>query len=297
MDIFSDNIIIKDLDVAVQFFNESRAGFLKLFNTSPVCMSMTTTTLGKRAYVRVNQKFLDKFGYSKEEIIGKTSVEVGILDEEESARVKSLIQENGRLQNDYVKCIAKDGTIVHTVSSIESMEMNGETYLVSFFIDISKIIDQQTIIEKHAQQLEAINKELEAFSYSVSHDLRAPLRAINGYTQMLEESYESTFDEDGKRILTVVRSNVKKMNSLIDDLLAFARLGKKGLAKTDIDMEQLVNEVLTEFKTTNNYNTEIKLGKLHPVKGDRALIKQVWVNLISNAIKYSSKKEKPFVEI
>ncbi|MBI3517929.1 MAG: PAS domain S-box protein [Bacteroidetes bacterium] len=297
MDIFSDNITINDLDVAIQFFNESRSGFLKLFNNSPVCMSMTTTTLGKRSYRRVNQKFLEKFGYTEEEIIGKTSVEVGILDEAESLRVRTLIEENGRLQNDYVKCIAKDGSIVHTVSSIETMEMNGETYLVSFFIDVTKIMEQQSIIQQHARQLEAVNKELEAFSYSVSHDLRAPLRAINGYTQILEEEYKSVLDEYGQKALQVVQTNAKKMGNLIDDLLTFARLGKKSLSKSMIDMQQLVNEVIVELRTANPFNAEIKLGTLQSVKGDYALMKQVMLNLISNAIKYSSKKEHPVVEI
>src|SRR6218665_3635279 len=162
MDLFSDNISIENLDKAIRLFRESRDGFVKLFNNSPVCMSMTTTTLGKRTYVHVNNKFLEKFGFSEEEIIGRTSIEIGILDTEESLRVGSIIKEKGRLQNDYVKCIAKDGQIVHTVSSIETMEMNGEAYLVSFFIDITKIIEQQHIIEQHVQQLETVNKELEA---------------------------------------------------------------------------------------------------------------------------------------
>jgi PAS domain S-box-containing protein len=297
MDLFSDEINIKDLDTATRLFKESRAGFLKLFHNSPVCMSMTTTNLGKRVYVRVNEKFIDKFGFSEEEIIGKTSAEIGILDQEESVRVGELIKEKGRLQNDYVKCIAKTGKIVHTISSIEMMEMNGEEFLVSFFVDITKVMLQQTIIEQHVQQLEALNRELEAFSYSVSHDLRAPLRAINGYSQMLEEDFLSVLDEDGKRMLSAVRENAWKMGNLIEDLLAFAKLGQKSVQKTVIDMQALVTEVLAELKKQTGHLAEIRLGFLHPVTGDQALIKQVVINLISNAIKYSSKKEKPLVEI
>lgn len=297
MDLFSDDIKIEDLGTATRLFKESRDGFLKLFNNSPVCMSMTTTTLGKRTYKRVNKKFLEKFEFTEDEIIGRSSVEIGILDHDESIRVGNIIKEKGRLQNDYVKCITKSGKIVHTVSSIEFMEMNEETLLVSFFVDITKIIEQQAIIEQHAQQLEAVNKELEAFSYSVSHDLRAPLRAIDGYTQTLEEDFFSLFNDEGKRMLTAIKRNAKKMGNLIDDLLAFAKLGKKAVTKTEIDMNGLFQEVLLDLKQATQHKAEITIGTLHPVKGDYTLLKQVVVNLLSNAVKYSSKKDKPVIEI
>lgn len=297
MDLFSNDIKIDDFDSAVRLFRESREGFVKLFNTSPVCMSMTTTTLGKRTYVRVNEKFLSTFGFTEEEIIGRTSVEIGILDQPESDRVRQLIAEKGRLQNDYVKCIAKDGRIVHTVSSIEMMEMNGEPYLVSFFVDVSRIIDQQDIIEQHARQLEALNKELESFSYSVSHDLRAPLRAINGYIKILEDEFGANLSAEGKRLLDTVQRNALKMNSLISDLLNFSKLGKLPVNKRTLDMQALTSEVLAELKNSITAHTEIRLGTLHPLRGDYTLIRQVMHNLIANALKYSSKREKPVVEI
>lgn len=297
MDLFSNDIKIDDFDSAVRLFRESREGFVKLFNTSPVCMSMTTTTLGKRTYVRVNEKFLSTFGFTEEEIIGRTSVEIGILDQPESDRVRHLIAEKGRLQNDYVKCLAKDGRIVHTVSSIEMMEMNGEPYLVSFFVDVSRIIDQQDIIEQHARQLEALNKELESFSYSVSHDLRAPLRAINGYIKILEDEFGVNLSAEGKRLLDTVQRNALKMNSLISDLLNFSKLGKLPVNKRTLDMQALTSEVLAELKNSITAHTEIRLGTLHPLRGDYTLIRQVMHNLIANALKYSSKREKPVVEI
>lgn len=297
MDLFSNDIKIDDFTSAVRLFKESREGFVKLFNTSPVCMSMTTTTLGRRAYVRANNKFLSTFGYTEDEIVGKTSVEIGILDQPESDRVRQLITEKGRLQNDYVKCIAKDGKLVHTISSIEFMEMNGEQYLVSFFIDISKIIEQQGTIEQHARQLEALNKELESFSYSISHDLRAPLRAINGYIKILEEDFTANLDDEGKRLLSTVQRNAMKMDMLISDLLNFSKLGKLPVNKSLIDMNELVSEVLSELKSHGNERAEVRVGALHPVKGDHSLIRQVLQNLIGNALKYSAKKDSPVVDI
>ena len=297
MDMFSDDISTDSLDLAVQLLRESRTAFLQLFHSSPVCMSMTTTDPGKRVYVRVNRAFLEKFGFTEAEIIGRTSAEIGILDTDESLKVGAMLREKGRLQNDYVKCLTSTGQVVHTMSSIEMMEINNETCLVSFFVDVTRIMEQQAIIERHALQLEALNKELEAFSYSVSHDLRAPLRAIDGYTRMLEEDYGQQFDAEGKRLLSTVQRNVARMGNLIDDLLAFARLGKKAVQKSALDMSALVREVVDELTRTTGCKAEVIVATLHPARGDYALIKQVVINLVSNALKYSARKSSPVVEV
>jgi PAS domain S-box-containing protein len=147
------------------------------------------------------------------------------------------------------------------------------------------------------EQLVAANKELEAFSYSVSHDLRAPLRAVDGYTRMIQEDYGNLFDEEGKRLLETVQSNAKRMGTLIDDLLAFSRLGKKDLLKTDVNMTANASAALTEINKTVDHRSAIMIEELHPAQADYGLISQVFINLISNAIKYSAKKEKPVIRI
>ncbi len=151
--------------------------------------------------------------------------------------------------------------------------------------------------KKAEEQLKAVNKELEAFSYSVSHDLRAPLRAVNGYAEMLNEDYEAELDEEGKRIIQAIRYNTAKMGTLIDDLLAFSQLGRKEMKKTKIDMNELTEGVLSEMNKSVSHKAKISIGELQSVKADYGLLHQVMFNLISNAIKYSSKKENPIVEI
>ena len=150
---------------------------------------------------------------------------------------------------------------------------------------------------ENVKQLESVNKELESFSYSVSHDLRAPLRAIDGYARILEEDYGKILDEEGNRLLEAVQYNAKKMGNLIDDLLSFSRLGKKELAKTDLNMNELFEGALYELNKSITHKAAVKIKKLHPAKGDYGLINQVVVNLLSNAIKYSSKVKEPLVEI
>lgn len=152
-------------------------------------------------------------------------------------------------------------------------------------------------LTERAALLELANKELEGFSYSISHDLRSPLRAIDGFSQLLEQSYKGTLDAEGMRLLGVVRLNTKRMSALIEDLLAFSRLGRKSLDMMPLDMRQLVREAVIEAQTEAEAKPEIVVGTLPSCLGDRALIKQVWVNLIGNAVKYSSKNPAPRIEI
>jgi signal transduction histidine kinase len=156
---------------------------------------------------------------------------------------------------------------------------------------------EQKVIDRTVQ-LEAVNHELEAFSYSISHDLRAPLRAINGYTRILHEDYFTLFDDEGRRLLSVVQENAKKMGMLIDDLLAFSKLGRKELAgKTLVDMTQLSEKALAEVNKSMPNNAEVTIFPLHPALADELLISQVLFNLLSNAVKYSSHKTDPVIEL
>ncbi len=153
-------------------------------------------------------------------------------------------------------------------------------------------------LEMRANQLEAANKELESFSYSVSHDLRAPLRAIDGFARIFEEDYRDKLDGEGRRLLQVIRDNSGKMGQLIDDLLSFSRLGRKPIEAERIDMRNTVEQALAEVRAdAGTMRTEIVIGNLRPAWGDGALLKQVWVNLLSNAVKYSGKKDDAKVEI
>lgn len=174
----------------------------------------------------------------------------------------------------------------------ELVEMNES--LKSAQADIARLNGE---LEKKVNQLQSVNRELESFSYSVSHDLRAPLRSIIGYSQVLNEDYGSKLDDDARRVIATVQSNASRMNVLIDDLLEFSKLGKKELMKSTVDMEALVRSVLNDISSTQNHSAEIKIFDLEKVEADMSLLTQVWVNLLSNAIKYSAKKPNPVVEI
>ncbi len=156
---------------------------------------------------------------------------------------------------------------------------------------------EQRVLDRTAQ-LEAANKELEAFSYSVSHDLRAPLRAVDGFSQAVVEDYAALLPAEGQRYLQTIREGAQRMGALIDDLLAFSRLGRAAVVRREIDVESQVREIFDEQKAQYE-GREIELinGHLPPCSGDATLLRQVWVNLLSNALKYTSKRERAVIEI
>ena len=156
--------------------------------------------------------------------------------------------------------------------------------------------DLENKVIERTSQLEMANKEMESFTYSVSHDLRAPLRIINGYSQLIKEDAHSTLSDETKRMLENITLNAKKMGELIDDLLNFSRLGRRELTTYNTDMNAIVKPILDQ-QLIGNSNYDVKLKNLNHCYCDSTLIKQVWENLISNAVKYSSKNPNPVIEI
>jgi PAS domain S-box-containing protein len=147
-------------------------------------------------------------------------------------------------------------------------------------------------VAQRTEQLEAANKELEAFSYSVSHDLRAPLRSVHGFTKILLEDYESQLDEEGKRICGIISASATQMGELIDDLLSFSRIGRSRLNPSEIDMKKMAKLIFEGMTSpTERKRIKMNIGRLPQAFGDVTLFGQVWTNLISNAIKYTSKND------
>lgn len=156
---------------------------------------------------------------------------------------------------------------------------------------------EQRVIERTAQ-LEAANKELEAFSYSVSHDLRAPLRAMDGFSRILLEEYTLQLSDEARRYLHIVRTNARQMGQLVDDLLAFSRLSRQSLNKQPVSPADLVHQALEELRPDQDgRRVEIIIGDLPVCQADPVLLKQVFVNLLSNALKFTRKRDVAVIEI
>ena len=266
--------------------------FLNLFNYNPASIAIKSIEDDK--IINVNYSFLELYGIiSKDDVIGKTLQELNIhINHEHELEIAKLIEENNTLKDYEANVFTPRGESKWISASALILEVDGIPCLFSVSIDI-------THRKKAEDELLIVNKELEAFTYSVSHDLRAPLRAINGYAKIIQEDYASTLQEDGMASLNAIMKNSRKMGELIDDLLAFSRLGRKVVELTEINMLSLVTAVKEEelkAKTSTN-EIECTILDILPALGQPALIRQVWVNLISNAVKYSNHKPKIIIEI
>jgi signal transduction histidine kinase len=156
---------------------------------------------------------------------------------------------------------------------------------------------EQRVIARTAE-LEAANKELEAFSYSVSHDLRAPLRHIDGFVELLAKHAASSLDEKGRRHLATISAAARKMGTLIDDLLVFSRMGRTEMRKTSVDLSAMAKEVVRELQgEAGDRHVDWKLGQLPTVQGDPSMLRLVLTNLFSNALKYSGPREAARIEV
>lgn len=164
---------------------------------------------------------------------------------------------------------------------------------------IEKMNEQLELrVQDRTAQLHSTIQELEAFSYSVSHDLRAPLRAIDGFSKLLAEDYYSSLDAEGRRLIDVIRNSTVKMGNLIDGLLAFSRLGRQALASSEVDMNDLAREAFAETSSAEaGRSVDIRMGDLPPALGDRVLFRQVFINLLSNALKFTRGKDPAIIEV
>lgn len=245
------------------------------------------------------------YGFAADEVLARhfstLYPEEEIQNEQPSKHLEAAIK-NGRKEHEGWR-LRKDKTpffanIILTAFKNEDGSIKGFAN-VTRDITIQKKLEEENRIlttqleekvEQRTRELATVNKELEAFSYSVSHDLRAPLRAISGYSIMLKEDYESKLDDEARRIIDVIVNNTRMMSELIDDLLTFSKMARLEIVNEAVDMNTIVRKCMTELLTMKQENKPtITVHNLPQCKGDYSMLKQVWFNLVSNAIKYSSK--------
>ena len=250
---------------------------------------------GDGMIIEINKTWLEWIGYKRDEVINKITF-LDLLTASSQERYKETFpkfKSQGFINNVEFEIVCKDHSALFVIVNAAAITDKFGNFIKSrstaFDITDRRLAEEKVI---------SANKELEAFTYSVSHDLRAPLRSIDGYSKILQEDYASTLDREANRLLQIIRNNAHRMGHLIDDLLDFSRLGRKELDRTIVDMNALVGHVRQELiSQEGNRKIEFTVKPLKEVQGDLSMMRQVWINLISNALKYSRKQEVSRIEI
>lgn len=249
----------------------------------------------KGIFVEINQTELNWLGYTREEILGKIAFRELVTEDGKKIFANAFpeFMKTGSVSDLEFELIRKDGSVFPVILNSTAIRSADGTYVKSR----STVMDN-TDRKKSQDRILDLNRELDGFTYSVSHDLRAPLRSIIGYATILKEEYYEKMDEEARRITEVIIRNTVRMGQLIDDLLDFSRLGRKQVSITPINMKEVVENIVREqTNELKDRKLAIKILDIEGAKGDLAMIRQVWINLISNALKYSSRKEISKIEI
>jgi len=265
-------------------------------------------------YIFVNRALAEGCGLPVEEVLGKTDYEL-VMDRAQAEAYRKVDREV--LETGREKFIAEEANTnnagetryLQTTKIPFVVPETGERAVLGVCVDVTerKRVNEQIQhlnaeleqrVAQRTDQLEAANKELEAFSYSVSHDLRAPLRAVDGFSEAVLEDCGALLTEKGQRHLQRIRAGAQRMGALIDDLLAFSRLSRQPIARRPVNMTRLVRDTIDELAPqTEGRQVELRCDELPACHGDPALLKQIWANLLSNALKYSRKRDLAKIEI
>lgn len=237
--------------------------------------------------INANDTLLGWIGYERQEVIGKLKFSDIVKGDIQTAAEKLASMSRNKSGRIDVILMKKNGEYFPVVLSAVNTGQLKTPADERLFTTVDNRRCQEAM-----ERIHTLDQELEAFSYSISHDLRAPLRSIDGYSRILEEDYGDRLDEEGKRVLNVVMNNAKRMGKLIDDLLDFGRLGRKALQKSNVNMTSIVETAVHDLKAQEPARRiHVTVEELMPASADADMLRQVWHNLLENAFKFTGKKE------
>jgi PAS domain S-box-containing protein len=299
--------LITDQVLAYQALEFSESKFAKTFHTSPD--SIYINRLADGMYIDVNSGFLEMTGYTREETIGKTSKELNIWHNPEDRLILTKqIEEKGEAQNIEAPFRMKDGSIRYGLMSARIIEVNHEICIVTITRDITSTrqinekikqmnLELEARIQERTIELERKNQELETFTYTVSHDLKAPLRGIDGYSRLLIEDFHDKLPPEGQFFLQNIRNSTLHMEKLINDLLTYSRMERRSVVFKEVDIEELIKRILNDYIPNLHQSMVIMNLQVTKVHSDYESLMQILRNLIDNAFKFARKDTAHQVEI
>jgi PAS domain S-box-containing protein len=260
-----------------------------IFETSPEPLSITR--LHDDAILLANDSWLSAIEHPVKDVVGRSAVSLGIWENPaERDVILHRLEREGRVSNHATRFKRADGQQIEVLVSGTRIDYRGDPSVVWAWRDITE--------RKRTAELEAANRDLASFNYSISHDLRAPLGAINGFAHLLRLREAGRLSEDGAHLLAMLEENSKRTTELLEGLLEFSRLGGRPMVKTEVSMDALVHGVLQTLRLRPDAaRAEFRLGPLPGCLGDAMLLRQVWSNLIGNAVKYSRRRDPAIIRI
>lgn len=281
---------------ATEYLKQSEEKFNKLFAASPLGLVLSEIPSGK--IVDVNEIYCETIGYSKAECVGKTSLELDLIEENARQKIVDELLQNGFVKNAEVEIIKKDGEKIPALNSIEKITIGDKEYLLSALIDITERKNAERKIEEKNHELQKMNKELEAFTYISSHDLQEPLRKIQTFAGRILEKEEENLSDTAKGYFSRMADAAIRMQSLIQDLLHFSRLTTTERKFELTDLHGIVEDVKTELKEViETKGAFVEATGFHQVNIIPFQFRQLLYNLISNALKFSKSDVQPHIII
>jgi len=294
---------VTDRKQAEEALRKSELKLSKIFHTVPALIGITTVAEGR--CIDINETGLRTLGYRREEIVGRTTLELGIWESKSARdRVIHALKENGMVRDMEVNFRGRDGRTFTGLFSAELVDFNGDQYMLSIVTDITERKRMEEEIERlntdlaaRAFELEAANRELEAFNYTVAHDLRKPLTVVNGYCQALTEMCGGRLDEACKGYLREAYDGTLRMNQLIDALLKFSHFAHVELRRESVNLSAVANEVAAELQLSEpERRVTFNIAEGAVVNGDANLLRVVLDNVLGNAWKYTDMQEEAVIE-
>jgi PAS domain S-box-containing protein len=294
-------------EITEQVLRQSENKFNMVFSSSPVAMVLSSLHQG---VLDINDAFVNLIGYERSEIIGRSSRVFNLwANPEEQKETAEILIRDGEIRDFEFHFRRKDGSTGVALASAVMLDVLDESVSLATLIDISdrktneeKIkqlnVELEARVQERTRELEQMNEELEAFSFSVSHDLRTPLRALDSFSKILIDDYGDQFDEQALHFQRRVRENALKMTDLTNDLLALSRTSRAPLNKQTLSPASMVEEILQELSTERAHlNVSLKLNELPECLADPGLLRSVFTNLLENAIKYSQHQDPIEIEV
>lgn len=297
----------QELATAVQSLRESERHYRMLFEFNP--HPMWVYDIGTMSFLAVNNAAIAHYGYTREEFLHMTIED--LMPQEERAHTIAHWRrlDLSQRQEGVYRHIRKNGDFIDVAIIADAIDFSGQPARLVLSLDITESLrakekieqlnaDLERRVAERTKELEKSNDELEAFSYSVSHDLRAPLRHINGFVALFQDECGAAMPSSCREYLDFISESATQMGNLIDDLLTFSRFGRTDLRRSRFSMSDVVQEVLAQMASeTQGRNIEFRIEALPEVWGDRSMFRQVWANLLSNAIKYTRPRPVAIIEI